>query len=255
VSALETGRAVLERARDAEVTFLGAAIAYYALVSVLPALLLAVAVATAVGGAALAARVTSLTEQLLPAAGQSVLQSALTSASGRVGASVFGVLLLVWSTSSVFRGLDVAFSRIYDRPGGRSLPNEFRNASVVVAGVSVAMVGMLVLGGLLAALPIPVAGRALGFVALFVGLFAAFLPMFLVLPSAPVTVREVLPGTALAAVGWVALQAGFQLYAIAAPAYKLYGVMGGVLLLVTWFYLAALLLLVGGVVNVVLADR
>ncbi len=255
MSAVATGRAVVDRARAAEVTFLAAAIAYYALLSVLPALLLAVAVASAVGGAALADRVAAAVDGTLTPAGEEVIQRALTNAAGRAGATVFGVAVLVWSTLRVFRGLDIAFSRVYRSAGPGSLLEQVRDAAVVLGGVGAALVGMVVLGGALAALPLGVAGRLVGLAALLVGLFAVFVPFYYVFPDVPVPVRETVPGAALAAVGWVGLQAAFQVYADLAPSYDLYGVLGGVLLLVTWFYVAASLLLVGAAANVVLAER
>ena len=53
--------------------------------------------------------------------------------------------------------------------------------------------------------------------------------------------------------GWTALATGFSLYAAVAGGFQLYGVIGGVLLLVTWFYFAGNVLLVGAVLNAVLA--
>lgn len=255
MSALDTARAVIGRVRSVELTFLAAAIAYYALVSVLPALLLAIAVATVVGGDALAEQVTAATGGLLTSAGQDAVTAALTDGAGRTGASVLGVVLLVWSTLKVFRGLDIAFSRVYGTSGTDSLAAQFADAGVGLVSVSAGLWGMVALGGILAALPLPVAGWLIGLVALLVGLFTAFLPLYYVFPDTPMTVREAAPGAAMAAFGWVVLQAVFQAYAAVSSSFELYGVLGGVLLLVTWFYLGAALLLVGAVVNVTLAGR
>jgi YihY family inner membrane protein len=255
VSALRTVRGVVARGQSVELPFLAAAIAYYALVSVLPALLLAVAVATTLGGEALAERVTAASGGLLTAAGQAAVTDALTDGAGRVGASALGLLVLVWSTLKVFRGLDIAFSRVYGTSGTDSLVDRFVDAGVGLVSVGAGLWAMVALGGVLATLALPVAGWILGLAALLVGLFAAFLPLYYVFPDIPVTIPEVAPGAALAAFGWVVLQAAFQAYAAIAPSYELYGVLGGVLLLVTWFYLGATLLLVGAVLNVVLAGR
>ena len=86
-------------------------------------------------------------------------------------------------------------------------------------------------------------------------LVPAFFPLYYVFPNADVTPREVVPGTVVAAVGWGALEAVFQAYAAAASTYEVYGTIGAVLLLLTWLYFGGLVLLVGGAVNVVLADR
>ncbi|MFB6359716.1 MAG: YhjD/YihY/BrkB family envelope integrity protein, partial [Halobacteriales archaeon] len=94
-----------------------------------------------------------------------------------------------------------------------------------------------------------------GLVVLLVGLFVAFLPLYIRFPDSDVTLREAVPGAGVVAIGWVGLQAAFQGYASLAAGGDLYGVLGGVLLLVTWFYLAAMLILLGAVFNVVLAAR
>jgi len=90
---------------------------------------------------------------------------------------------------------------------------------------------------------------------LIVALTLAFLPMYYVFPDVSLSVREVLPGTVLAAVGWTALQAGFQLYVEFSATNQLYGTIGGIILLLTWLYLGAALVLIGGAVNVVLSGR
>jgi YihY family inner membrane protein len=247
-------RDAIDRSQSVELPFLAAAIAYYALVSVLPALLLAVIVATALGGDALADRVIATTGGLLTVAGQTAVTDVLTGETGRAGASVLGLVVLVWSTLKVFRGLDIAFSRVYGTAGEESLVDRFRDATVVLLSVGVGVVGMLVLGGVLTALDMPVGGWLLGLGALLVGLFVVFLPLYVVFPDNAVSVREAAPGAAFAAVGWVTLQVAFQGYTAFTQGSPLYGVLGGVLLLVTWLYLGAGVLLAGAVLNVALAD-
>lgn len=249
---LAVGREVVGVFREREITFLAAAIAYYAFVSLLPALLLAVAVASAVGGESLVERVLAVVDEFLTPAGRESLETALTSARGRATATLFGVGLLVWSTLRVVRGLDVAFSRVYGTTSALPIVEQVTRAAVVLLSLGVGLWAMIGVGGALAAL-IPAAWDLLGLGLLLVGLTGVFLPLYYYLPDAGLDVRDALPGAVLAAVGWVLLQAGFQAYAANAPQFRLYGVIGGILLLVTWFYVAAILLLVGAAVNHVLA--
>ncbi len=246
------GREVVSVFREREITFLAAAIAYYAFVSLLPALLLAVAVASAVGGESLVERVLAVVDEFLTPAGRESLETALTSARGRATATLLGVALLVWSTLRVVRGLDVAFSRVYGTTPALPVVEQVTRAAVVLLSLGVGLWAMIGVGGALAAL-IPAGWDLLGLGLLLVGLTGVFLPLYYYLPDAGLNVRDALPGAVLAAVGWVVLQAGFQAYAANAPQFRLYGVIGGILLLVTWFYFAAILLLVGAAVNHVLA--
>ena len=252
---LAVGREVVAVARREEVTFLAAAIAYYGLVSLVPTVVLALAVASALGGPDLADRALATTETVLAPESRAVLRDALAGTGSRTGATVLGLAVVLWGASRGFRGLDAAFSRLYGTSDERSLGRDLRHAAVGLFAVGAAFLGMVVLGGVLAALPLPATGWVAGLAVLLVGLFVAFLPLYVSFPGAAVTAREGAPGAALAAGGWVALQAGFQGYATLTSAGDLYGVLGGVLLLVTWFYFAATLVLVGAVLNVVLADR
>ena len=95
----------------------------------------------------------------------------------------------------------------------------------------------------------------LGTLGMFVVLPVVLLPLYYVFPSRPVTVTEALPGAVFAGGGWTILGTAFGVYASVAGSYELYGVLGGVLLLLVWFYFAGLVLLVGAALNVVIADR
>ena len=68
--------------------------------------------------------------------------------------------------------------------------------------------------------------------------------------------RRDLPGATVAAVLWLIVSAGFNLYLrVAADTNPIYGVLGGGLILLVWLYLLSLSLLVGGEFNAVLAAR
>ena len=250
---VETVQRIVGLARAEEISFLAAAIAYYAFISLLPALLIALAVASAVGGEALVDYVLAGSEEFLTPAGQAVVRDALANAAGRTGATLAGSVVLLWSTLRVFRGLDTAFSRVYGTVGADTLLGELRDAAVVLLTIGLSIAAMFGVGAVIGAFSL--GSRVTGLLGLLLGLVLVFFPLYYVFPDVDLGIVEVLPGTALAAVGWVALQALFQLYAAAAPQYELYGVIGGVLLLVTWFYLAANVVLLGVVVNATLADR
>ncbi|MFD1569520.1 YihY/virulence factor BrkB family protein [Halorubrum laminariae] len=254
-AAVDTVRRVAGVAADRQVTFLAAAIAYYAFVSLVPALLLLVVVASAVFGEAIAARLVAATGEFLTPAAQDTVAAAISSAGGRTGAGVLGLAVLLWSTLKVFRGLDTAFGTLYgveDRP---TLSEQIADAIAVVIAVGVGIGTMVGVGAFVAAADAIPAVEVASILVLPAVLAVVFLPLYLLLPEPSVSVREALPGAVFAAIGWTLLQAGFQVYAASAGQYQVYGVIGGILLLVTWLYLAAVVVVVGGVVNVVLADR
>ncbi|NHN48322.1 YihY/virulence factor BrkB family protein [Halostella sp. JP-L12] len=249
---MSTARSVIDLARDRNLTYLAAGIAYYAFVSIIPIVLLAVAVASFVGGQALAERVVSMLSQQLSSAGQDIVTQALTATSGRAGASIVGFVALTWSALKLFRGLDQAFDEVYADEMEASLLDQVKDALVVVVGIALAVGLVVAVGAALSILNLQIPFiNVLGTVVLVAVLTLAFLPIYYVLPPVEVSVKEVLPGTVVAAVGWVLLQIGFRIYAANAGSYQAYGVIGAVLLFVTWLYFGSIVILLGAAVNAV----
>ena len=249
-----TGRQVAATAKGTQVSFLAAGIAYYMFVSLFPLGLLALVLATVVGGEALADQIVRTLGAVLSPSAADVLRGTLLEARGRAGVTVLGIVVLLWSGLRVFRGLDVAFSLVYDTDEVESLPEQVRDALAALVGIVVAVVALAVVNALVVLSGVQLAGL-LGTAALAAMLTVAFLPIYYVFPDTDVSLRAVLPGTLFAAVGWTLLGAVFSLYTSVATGYELYGVVGGILLLVTWFYFASVVLLLGAVVNVVRSGR
>jgi hypothetical protein len=154
----------------------------------------------------------------------------------------------------VFRGLDVAFSRVYGVTVPKPLAYQIRDALLVLVGIFFAIAGTVALSAVLSLVDLPFAGLT-GTIGLLVVLTAVFFPMYYIFPGEDIPVREAVPGAVTASLGWTALGAGFGIYAARAGSLQLYGVLGGVLLLLVWFYLGGLVMLLGAAVNVVYAER
>ncbi|WP_123621954.1 YihY/virulence factor BrkB family protein [Halorubrum sp. CSM-61] len=246
-------RSIAVLGRESELSFLAASIAFFAFLSVVPALVLAVAVGSAVGGERFAAGVVALFESYLSAEGTAVVNAALTDQSGMVGATAIGTLALLWTGLKVFRAIDLAFDRIYASETVTPIRRQFLNATAVMTTIAVGLT-LLVSAQVLLGLPAVervVPSRAVGVALLFVGLLIALLPVYYVLPPRPVSLREILPGTVAAVVGLVVLETLFHLYSTVAGQYRAYGFLGIVLLFLLWLYFGALVVLFGAVVNVV----
>lgn len=257
--ATTVARAVVRGARSEKVTFIAAALAYYAFVSMVPLAIISVVVATAVVGPAFADAVGTQVTALLGGQAGEVVETALAASAGRTGVTVAGLVVLVWSGLRLFRGLDVAFAVVYQSERPSDLLDQLADAGVALGGVGLGVGAALAAGAAVSwtgiggdlAVPFGLVGEA----GLAVALTLALLPVYYVLPDRGVTVREALPGAVFTALGWTALHAAFLLYAGSAGSYQAYGLLGGVLLLVTLFYFGGLVLLVGAVLNAVLAGR
>ena len=259
--AVTVTRGVVNGAQSDRITFIAASLAYYALISLLPLLLLALAAAAAFGDAGTVEALVDGASWALGEQAGTLVRDGLAGAAGAGGATVLGLAVLLWSGLKLFRGLDVAFSAVYARPGPESLLDQLRNGTVALGAVVAGVAATVLVGALVAGIGVGESVRrfdllgVVGTVGLVAGLIAAFLPLYYVLPGGKVAVREALPGAVFAAVGWTLLQTGFRAYAGTAGSYETYGALGGVLLLVTFLYVGALLLLLGVVLNAVLAGR
>ncbi|OLN23017.1 hypothetical protein BTO30_06465 [Domibacillus antri] len=76
--------------------------------------------------------------------------------------------------------------------------------------------------------------------------FSAF---YKIVPNERRPFRFVLPGAIFAAIGWQIVSLLFGNYAAAVSYTKLYGQLSGIIVLVLWFYLTAVVILLGGLLN------
>lgn len=250
-----TVEAVVEEFQAENVPMLAASIAYNAFVSLLPLLLLLLVVVAAVGNESLTQGVVDLTEGVLAPGMQGQVAESMDNASSRAGASVIGAVTLLWGALKIFRGVDTAFSEIYDSQGKDSFVDQVTDGLLVLACIGLAVLAAVAAGAVFTVYEhLPFVGLLTPLV-LVAGLTVAFFPVFYVFPDVELSAREVLPGVVLAAVAWVILESVFQMYVAFADKGEASGVIGGVVLLLTWLYFSSLVLLLGAVVNAVLAGR
>jgi membrane protein len=245
-------RDVVAVARERNLTFLAAGIVYYAFTSIPPLVLVVLAVGTAVGEEWFVTALVSRASGLLSAPGEQLVEEMLSSEDGRVGAGTVGFVVLAWSALKLFRGLAIAFEELYGG-GDDSLGGQVRDAVLVLLATAAVATLMVASGTVLAVpsfVPVPYP-NVVGAAVLVVGLSLVFLPVYYVLPPVEMSLGKALPGVVVAAVGWSALQVLFHLYAANASTYAAYGVVGVVLLFVTWLYFAGIVLLAGATVNAV----
>jgi membrane protein len=245
---------------------IAAGVAFFALLAIFPALAALIAVFGYVADPLVIQDQMALLADLMPPAAHTLLSNQVTrlvwAGDGTLGlaslASTFVALFLAR------RGVDALLKGLNTVYGGRK-----RSGMAQAGAVAIITLGMIIAGvfALLAVLVLPVVltffplGGVVGWLALLgrwaiaLGMIALWLWVFYRIgPNRP---RAILwPGLLTALVLWVGASAGFSAYISNFGNYnEVYGSIGAVIALLTWFYLSAYVVLLGGVVNALLEER
>jgi membrane protein len=261
-----TLRRVVSEFSDDRLTHWAAALTYYAVLSIFPALLALVAILGLIGSSAIEPLLDNL-GSVAPGPAKEILTNALNGLQdGGGGAGILFVVALagaIWSASGYVSAFMDASNTIYDVQEGRSI---WRKLPVRL-GVTIVMLVLLAVSASAVVLTGPVAEQAgslfgVGDSVLGVWdvakwpalvLIAAF--MFAVLYYASPNVKQpgikaVLPGGVVAVVLWIVVSAAFALYVALFASYnKTYGALGGVIVFLVWLWLTNLAILLGAELN------
>jgi membrane protein len=250
----EVVTAVYVEARAENLSFMAGSIAYHAFVSLLPLLVLVLLVLQQLGGESLSGALLTIVEGAFTEEGRRLIVDTVERGDRGSGLSVLGAVVLLWATLRIFRGIDQAFSNVYETEATNGLADQIADGLLVLGAVVVAvvLVGLVRTTFTLGSGPV---GTVLGTLFVLVGLSVALFPLYFVFPDADLRPVEALPGTVAAAVGLTALESLFRVYTQFSTTGESYGVLGGIVVLVTWLYFNGLVLLLGAVLNAVLTNR
>src|SRR3954470_18494978 len=254
--------------REDKLNHWGAALTYYAVLSLFPAVLVLVSL---VGLFADPVRVTKVltdtVSQLGPASAAKTFQgpiNAITAHRGTAGVMfVVGVLTALWAASGYVSAFADACNTIYEvdegRPFWRRKPLQLVVTLVIILLAALVVLGLILSGPIVSAL-----GSALGIsgTVLTIWRFAkwpAMLVLVLVIfgvqyytgPNARVTgVRWVTGGAVLALGVWLFASVALALYASHFGSYNAtYGALGGVVVFLTWLWITNMAILLGAELN------
>jgi membrane protein len=248
--------ATAKKFQEDQTTNLAGLIAFWAFFSIFPLLLVATA---AIGFAHLKPNVMDNIRDLLP-----VLKGQpLSKLHGSGLALVIGIVSALWSGMAVVRTAQVAFNTIWEVPMNQrpKLVEQTVRSLKVLAVVGVGLIVSTFVTGFLTSnandiMP-AVVSSILGPVislALDIGLFVA---AFRLLTDREISTKQVLPGALLSGVVFFALQQASTLIIShrLASASASYAQMGLAITMLWWFYLQAIVTLLGVQLNVVLTQR
>jgi len=264
----ETLKRTVSEFREDKLQHWAAALTYYAVLSIFPALLVMVSL---VGLFADPARVTKVltdtASELGPSTAAQTFQGPIESITSNRGAAgvlfIVGVLGALWSASSYVSAFADASNSIYEVEEGRPFW-KLKPLQVAVTFVLIMLVALVALALVLSGPIVGALGSALGIgdtvltvwsLAKWPAMVGLVLLIFGVLyytaPNARVSgVRWVTLGALGALVVWVVASAAFALYVGNFGAYdKTYGTLGGVVVFLLWMWLTNMALLLGAELN------
>jgi membrane protein len=247
---------------DDDLTDRAAALTYYSILSIFPAMLVLVAILGAAGESA-TNEVLKNIQQFAPGAARNILTSAVkelqhSSTTGGVLAIV-ALLGALWSASGYVSGFIRASNAVYDIPEGRPA----WKVTPLRIGLTLALMALAAASALIVVFTGPVARRAgeligLSDTAVTVWSIVKWpvLVLFVVLMiallywAAPNVrgrgFRWVSPGSFLALAIWLLASGGFALYVANLGSYnKTYGTLAGIIIFMVWLWLTNLAILLG----------
>jgi membrane protein len=258
------GRDITHRLIDEDFIGEAAKMAYFFFLSVFPALLIVFALTGFVGGDATFARITTVVRTLTPPDASAFLHRFVSELASerRPGMLSFGALVLFWAGSSGITAHTEALNQIHGVSEGRGWWSRRALAlSILTIGSVLIVLGTVIVIGGVAAL------RALGLSAVWDVIrwpLAAALPftaLWLAFYFLPDRGRrgglwEAFVGATVATLLWAVATALFSVYLSSIRDYsRVYGAIGTVIALLIWFFLSALSVLLGGVVDASLERR
>ncbi|AUV82940.1 hypothetical protein C2R22_15890 [Salinigranum rubrum] len=247
-------RAIVHEIRTERLTFMAASIAYHAFVSLLPLLLLVLAVVARLGDQSLEEAFQQFVASVITPGAAPIFVGELSDAGGSAGVSLLGGAVLIWGTLRIFRGLDTAFSDIYESEAANTFADQVSDGILVLV-----VFALTILAAIFVESQLTFGNSGLGWLLhrlVLVALIAvALFPMYYVFPDSDVGVAEVLPGVLFAAVGLASFETLFQLYASVSSKAQDPSIVAGILVLLTWLYFSGLVILLGAAINAVLSNR
>jgi membrane protein len=260
-------RTVSEFSED-NMTDWAAALTYYSLLSLFPALIAMVSIIGLVGDPASTTRtITEMITKLGPSSAAETFAGPIKSITSNRSAAgilfIVGLATALWSASAYVGAFMRAANVIYETPEGRPFW-KLRPLQILVTLVMLILLAAVALAVVLTGPVVTAVAEPLGIgstavtiwdIAKWPVLLAVVVTMFAVLFYAAPNVKLagfkwVTPGAILAIVVWLVASAAFAFYVANFGSYdKTYGALGGLVCLLVWFWISNVALLLGMELN------
>ena len=260
-------RTVTEFSED-NLTDWAAALTYYGLLALFPALIALVSLVGLFADPQVTAqKITEIVTQIGPSSGAETFSGPIQSLTSNQSAAgilfVVGLLAALWAASGYVGAFMRASNVIYETPEGRSIwklrPLQMLVTLVIVLLVAILALSLVLTGPIVRAVaePLGISSTATTIwdIAKWPVMLAITITIISVLYYATPNVKLrslkwVTPGSLVAVVVWLLASAGFAFYAANFGSYdKTYGTLGGVVVMLVWLWITNLALLFGHELN------
>ena len=260
-------RTVSEFSED-NLTDWAAALTYYGLLAMFPALIALVSIVGLFADPqATAQKITQIVTELGPSSGAQTFSGPIKSITSNQSAAgilfVVGLAAALWSASGYVGAFMRASNVIYETPEGRPVwklrPLQMAVTLLIVILVAILGLSLLLTGPIVDAVagPLGISSTATTIwdIAKWPVMLAIVLTIIAVLYHSTPNVklrgfRWVTPGSLVAVVMWLIASAGFALYVANFGSYdKTYGSLGGIVVMLVWLWITNLALLFGHELN------
>lgn len=260
---LQIAKRAWKEAKEDHVPLLAAGVAFYAFLSIFPALIAAITLYGLFADPQQAVRQVEQAASALPSAAQELLSTQveqLTSSqpTGLGLTAIFSILLAFWSASNGVGNMMTAINVAYDEEDRRGFIKQKALALLLTIG---AIVFVVVAVALIAVAPVLLDVLGLGAVAtvliqvarwvlLVVAVMAALAILYRLAPQrdAP-QFGWVSVGAVIATVLWILASVGFSLYVSLGGYGESYGALAGVVVLLFWLWISSYAILLGAEAN------
>ncbi|MCT2534437.1 YihY/virulence factor BrkB family protein [Aquibacillus koreensis] len=179
-----------------------------------------------------------------------------------------GIIGTLWSASNGINAIVRSFNAAYNVEETRS----FIASRLIAIVLTVAMLIVIIIAFLL-----PIFGKAIGvYLFSFIGLsedfiqvwetlrwvvssivfFIVLLALYTLAPNKKIHIKDVAVGAAFATIGWQLVSLAFSFYVNTMGNYSAtYGSLGGVIVLMIWFFITGVIIITGGEINALLKLR
>lgn len=258
----------IKKIGDDDIFALGAQLAYYMVLSFIPFLMFLM---TLVGFSHLNSdAVLNLLSNVMPTEAFNLIQSTVIEIVDReqTGLLWISIALAIWVSSSGFKAVIKGLNKAYGVKETRSyikLKLISMIYTILLALIVIATLFLFVFGDVIGDFFIKVLEHPefiyyiwnmLRYVVVILIMILFFMFLYNATPCVRLGWLEVIPGAVITTLGWISISYIFAYYVNIFSNYsRLYGSLGAVFMFMTWMFITSMILILGGEINAVLAEK